>query len=149
MGVVTRCLTSSLAITRSAGRRMDLLNQKFHNNSTEILGRWQSADKPGDGWTPRLWYGGDTFVNLTDNTSTRWMEEGDFLKLQNLTIGYSLPKSLLNKLGIQNLRIFAQGQDLLMFTKYTGIDPEMEVDGVDFNGTPRQQVVTFGINFKL
>ncbi len=129
--------------------RMDMLNQKFQNNGTEILGRWQSAAVPGDGWTPRLWYAGDTFVNLTDNTSARWVEKGDFLKLQNLVLGYTIPKSLLNKAKIQNLRLFVQGQDLLMFTKYKGIDPEMESNGVDFNGTPRQSVVTFGVNFKL
>jgi len=129
--------------------RMDLLNQKFQNNGIEILGRWQSVDNPGDGWTPRLWYAGDTFVNLTDNTSTRWVEKGDYVKLQTITLGYTLPATLLKKMGIQNLRIFAQGQDLLMFTDYTGIDPEMENAGVDFNGTPRQSVVTFGINLKL
>lgn len=129
--------------------RMDLLNQKFQNNSTEILGRWQSAAVPGDGWTPRLWYAGDTFVNLTDNTSTRWIEKGNFVKLQNLIIGYTLPKSVLNKIGIQNLRFFLQGQDLLVFTKYTGIDPEMESGGVDYNGTPRQQVITLGLNLKF
>lgn len=129
--------------------RMDLLNQKFQNNGTEILGRWQSVDKPGDGWTPRLWYAGETFVNITDNTSTRWVEKGDYVKLQTVTLGYTLPASLLKRMGIQNLRIFAQGQDLLMFTDYTGIDPEMENGGVDFNGTPRQSVVTFGINLKL
>jgi hypothetical protein len=129
--------------------RMDLLNQKFQNNSTEILGRWQSAANPGDGWTPKLWYAGDTFVNLTDQASTRWIESGNFLKMQNLVIGYTLPKSVLNRAGIQNLRIFVQGQDLLMFTKYKGIDPEMEVGGVDYNGTPKQRVITFGLNFKL
>lgn len=129
--------------------RMDMMNQKFQNNSTEILGRWQSVDNPGDGWTPRLWYAGDTFVNLTDNTSTRWVEKGNFVKLQNLILGYTLPKSLLSKVGIQNLRVFVQGQDLLIFTKYKGIDPEMESGGVDYNGTPRQQVVTFGVNLKL
>jgi len=129
--------------------RMDLLNQKFQNNGAEILGRWQSTDKPGDGWTPRLWYAGDTFVNLTDNTSTRWIEKGDFIKLQNVVLGYTLPKSILKKIGIQNLRLFAQGQDLLMITDYTGIDPEMESGGVDYNGTPRQRVVTFGVNLKF
>lgn len=129
--------------------RMDLLNQKFQNNGTEILGRWQSTSNPGDGWTPRLWYAGDTFVNLTDNTSTRWVEKGNFVKLQNLVLGYTIPKSILSKAGIQNLRVFVQGQDLLIFTKYKGIDPEMESGGVDFNGTPRQSVVTFGVNFKL
>ncbi len=129
--------------------RMDLLNQKFQNNSTEILGRWVSTDQPGDGWTPRLWYAGDTFVNFTDNTSTRWVEKGDYVKLQNIVIGYTIPKSIVNRIGIQNLRIFVQGQDLLMFTKYTGIDPEMESEGVDYNGTPRQQVMTFGLNLKF
>ncbi|MFY9150685.1 MAG: TonB-dependent receptor [Prolixibacteraceae bacterium] len=129
--------------------RMDLMNQKFQNNGTEILGRWQSVDNPGDGWTPRLWYAGDTFVNLTDNSSTRWIEKGDFIKLQTITLGYTLPKSVLKKIGIQYLRLFAQGQDLLMITDYTGIDPEMEVDGVDYNGTPRQSVVTFGVNLKF
>jgi TonB-dependent starch-binding outer membrane protein SusC len=129
--------------------RMDLLNQKFQNNGTEILGRWQSTDKPGDGWTPRLWYAGDTFVNLTDNTSTRWVEKANFVKMSNLVLGYTLPKSWVSKIGIQSLRVFAQGQDLLVFTKYTGIDPEMESGGVDYNGTPRQQVITFGLNVKL
>ncbi|MBL7966420.1 MAG: TonB-dependent receptor [Prolixibacteraceae bacterium] len=129
--------------------RMDLLNQKFQNNSTEILGRWQSVDNPGDGWTPRLWYGGDTFVNLTDNTSTRWVEKGDYIKLQNVVLGYTLPKTLTKKIGVQNLRLFAQGQDLLMITDYSGIDPEMESGGVDYNGTPRQRVLTFGVNLKF
>lgn len=129
--------------------RMDLVNQKFQNNGTEILGRWQSAENPGDGWTPRLWYAGDTFVNLTDNTSTRWIEKGDYIKVQNIAIGYTLPKKLLGKIGIQNLRVFAQGQDLFMITDYTGIDPEMESGGVDHNGTPRQQVITLGVNLKL
>jgi len=129
--------------------RMDLLNQKFQNNSTEILGRWQSTTVPGDGWTPRLWYAGDTFVNFTDNASTRWIEKGDFVKLQNFVIGYTLPKSLLSKVGVQNLRVFAQGQDLLKITKYKGIDPEMESGGVDYNGTPRQRVVTIGVNLKF
>lgn len=129
--------------------RMDLLNQKFQNNGAEILGRWQSTSVPGDGWTPRLWYAGDTFVNLTDNTSTRWVEDGNFVKMQNLVLGYTLPKSVISKIGIQNLRLFVQGQDLLVFTKYKGIDPEMESAGVDFNGTPRQRVVTFGLSLKL
>lgn len=129
--------------------RMDLLNLKFQNNSTEILGRWQSVDKPGDGWTPRLWYGGDTFVNLTDNTSTRWVEKGDYIKLQNIVLGYTLPKSAVRAIGVSNLRLFAQGQDLLMITDYSGIDPEMESGGVDYNGTPRQRVITFGLNLKF
>lgn len=129
--------------------RMDLLNQKFQNNGTEILGRWQSVDSPGDGWTPMLWYAGDTFVNLTDNASTRWVEKGNYVKLQTVALGYTLPKAALSKVNIKSLRIFVQAQDWLMFSKYKGIDPEMEAGGVDYNGTPRQRVVTFGLTLNL
>ncbi len=129
--------------------RMDLLNQKFQNNGTEILGRWQSAENPGDGWTPKLWYAGETFVNLTDNSSTRWVEKGNYIKMQTITLGYTLPKTAVKKIGVDNLRLYVQGQDLFMITDYTGIDPEMESGGVDYNGTPRQSVVSFGVNLKF
>jgi TonB-dependent starch-binding outer membrane protein SusC len=129
--------------------RMDLLGQNFTNNSAEILGRWKSTTEPGDGWTPKLWAAGGNFVNLSDQTSTRWTEKGDFLKLSTLSIGYNFPKSMISKIGLESLRVFAQGQDLFMVTHYTGIDPEMESGGVDYNGTPRQRVITFGINLGL
>ena len=129
--------------------RRDLVNMNFVNNGKEILGRWQSVDEPGDGWTPRLWFAGSTFVNLTGHATSRFIEKGDFLKLQTLTFGYTLPADLVRKAGLSSLRIFAQGQDILMLTKYTGIDPEMESGGVDLNGTPRQKVITFGINLGL
>jgi len=129
--------------------RRDLVNMNFVNNGEEILGRWQSASEPGDGWTPRLYFAGATFVNLTSHATGRFIEKGDFLKLQTLTLGYTFPKPLVRRIGLDNLRVFAQGQDILMITKYTGIDPEMESGGTDLNGTPRQKVITFGINLTL
>ena len=129
--------------------RMDLLGQNFTNNSKEILGRWKSVADPGDGITPKLWAAGGNFVNLSDQASTRWVEKGEYFKLSTLTLGYSFPKTLLNRVNIESLRIFAQGQDLFMVSKYKGIDPEMENGGVDYNGTPRQRVITFGINLGL
>jgi TonB-linked SusC/RagA family outer membrane protein len=129
--------------------RMDLLGQNFTNNSREILGRWKSVTEPGDGWTPKLWAAGGNFVNLSDQASTRWVEKGDYFKLSTLTLGYNLPKDLLRRLNIESLRVFAQGQDMFMISKYKGIDPEMESNGVDYNGTPRQRVITFGINLGL
>jgi hypothetical protein len=128
--------------------RVDLFSMNFSNNGAEILGRWQNVDNPGDGWTPMLYYG-STFINQADQGLTRWIEKGNYLKLSNLTIGYTLPKDLVRKAGIENLRVFAQGQDLLLITKYTGIDPEMGSGGQDFNGTPNQRVITFGINLSL
>jgi TonB-dependent starch-binding outer membrane protein SusC len=129
--------------------RDDLVQHSFTNNSREILGRWKSESEPGDGWTPKLWYQGGNFVNLSGQTNGRFVEKGDFIKLQNIIIGYTLPKSVLQRIGVENLRVFAQGQDMWMGTKYTGIDPEMESGGVDWNGTPRQRVITMGINLTL
>ncbi|HOF54765.1 MAG TPA: TonB-dependent receptor [Prolixibacteraceae bacterium] len=129
--------------------RDDLTQHSFTNNSREILGRWKSESDPGDGWTPKLWYQAGNFINISNQTNGRFVEKGDFLKLQNLILGYTLPKSLVSRAGIENLRVFVQGQDLFMWTDYTGIDPEMESNGVDFNGTPRQRVFTMGINLSL
>ena len=129
--------------------RDDLTQHSFTNNSREILGRWKSEAEPGDGWTPKLWYQRGNFINISNQTNGRFVEKGDFIKLQNVVIGYTLPKSVLNRIKVENLRIFAQGQDLWMGTKYTGIDPEMENGGVDWNGTPRQRVFTMGLNLTL
>jgi TonB-linked SusC/RagA family outer membrane protein len=129
--------------------RVDLFGMNMQNCGAEILGRWQSVDNPGDGWTPRLYYGGTNFINQPDEGSTRWIEKGNFLKLSNLSIGYTLPKRWISSLRIDNLRVFAQGQNLLTITKYTGIDPEMETGGRDYNTTPVSRVITFGINLSL
>lgn len=129
--------------------RRELMNQNFNNNSTEILGRWQSAANPGDGWTPILWAGSNTFLNQSSNATTRFVEDGDFISLDNLTLGYNLPKTLLSQIKVDNIRFFIQGQNLLMITKYKGLDPEMETSGVDLNGTPRARVFSMGVNVKL
>ena len=129
--------------------RRELMNQNFNNNGTEILGRWQSAANHGDGWTPRLWASGNTFVNLSGNATSRFVENGSFISLDNVSLGYSLPKSLIEKIKVDNFRIFLQGQNLMMITKYKGLDPEMESAGVDLNGTPRSRILSMGINVSL
>ena len=129
--------------------RADLVANSFTNYGRELLGRWQSAENPGDGWTPRLWHGRTNFINEQNSTSGRFVEKGDFLKLQNLVIGYTLPSDVSNRIGIERLRVFAQGSDLFLFTDYTGVDPEMESGGVDFNITPRQRTLTVGLNLSL
>ena len=131
------------------GTRENLMNQNFTNNGTEILGRWQSKENPGDGWTPKLWFGGSSFIDRAGETNGRFVEKGNYMKLQNVTLGYNFPKSLVGRIGIDNLRLYIQGQELLMFTNYKGIDPEMESDGLDLNGTPRQRVMTVGVNLTL
>ncbi len=127
--------------------RQDLLNMNFVNNGTEILGRWQSPTNPGDGVTPRLYTARGTFINVDNETSTRFLEKGDFLKLTNVTLGYTLPKSAVSKIGLSRVRIFAQGQNLYTLTDYKGLDPETNTGlGVDFNGNPQQRILSVGLN---
>jgi len=61
--------------------------------------------------------------NNNGRDSGRWVEDGSYLRLKNIQIGYTLPKDLLNKVGIKNLRIYAQGQNVFTITKYSGYDP--------------------------
>jgi TonB-linked SusC/RagA family outer membrane protein len=129
--------------------RRELMNQNFNNNGTEILGRWQSVDNPGDGWTPRLYASSNTFTNLSGSATTRFVEDGDFISLDNISFGYTLPKMLMDKIGVDNFRIFAQAQNIWLISDYKGINPEMETSGVDINGTPRSKVISVGLNVSL
>ena len=81
------------------------------------------------------------------------IEDGSFLRLNNLTIGYSLPKSLLASWHIDQLRLYVSGYNLWIWTKYTGFDPEVDTrrdtpltPGVDWNAYPRSRTFNVGIN---
>ncbi len=128
--------------------RRDMLNQGFQNNSTEVLGRWQSEANPGDGKTPKLYYGKENFINQGGEGSSRWVEDGSFLKVQNLSLGYNLPQNICKKMKIDKVRIYLQGQNLWTITGYSGLDPEGYTSslGVDWNGNPQQRIYTIGLN---
>ncbi|AZA77504.1 TonB-dependent receptor [Chryseobacterium sp. G0186] len=129
--------------------RRDLMTLNFNNNSAEILGRWQSPSNPGDGLTPRLYFGDNTLSNQTSNATSRFLEDGSFVKFDVISLGYTFPKETLKSIGVRNLRIYFQAQNAFIITKYKGLDPEMENAGVDFNGTPRQRVLSMGFNVSL
>lgn len=63
--------------------------------------------------------------NDNDRISDRYVEDGSFLRIKNITLGYTFPKALLNKAKIENLRVYVNIQNLYTFTKYTGYDPEV------------------------
>lgn len=129
--------------------RRELMNLNFTNNSTEILGRWQSADNPGDGWTPKIIFGDNTFTNQSSNASSRFLEDGSYVKFDVMSLGYTLPRRTIEQIGIKGLRVYVQAQNAFIITKYTGMDPEMEINGVDLNATPRQRVISMGFNVSL
>lgn len=133
--------------------KTDLFTQSFDNNGIDILGRWQSPENPGDGQTPKLLLNGDNFINRPDDASTRWVEDGSFIKLQNVSLGYNFPASQVRKLTLNGLRVYVQAQNILTITKYSGLDPETTANiegipqgfGIDFNGNPQQKVISGGI----
>ena len=113
--------------------------------------RWISADISGDAATenpnadyPRLSYGGNS--NNFRN-STFWLRDGSYLRLKTLEIGYTVPKSYINKIHINNLRVFFIGTNLLTWSKFDLWDPEMG----STNGTayPLNKTFLIGLTVKL
>jgi hypothetical protein len=94
----------------------------------------------------------DGAANKNYSTVSSYMiEKGDYLKFKNLSIGYSLPKNITQKISIEKLRLFLSGQNLFTLTKYTGIDPEIGGDvlmrGVDHqNRYLPSRLVSFGLD---
>jgi TonB-linked SusC/RagA family outer membrane protein len=79
------------------------------------------------------------------------VEDGSFLRLNTLTLGYTFPKRMVRKAGISNLRLYVTGYNLWLLTKYTGYDPEVNTmsgltPGIDCNTYPRSRTYTFGVN---
>jgi len=126
----------------------DMMTQTFQNNSKDILNRWKSASEPGNGQVPKLWSGGNAMINLDSQGSSRWIEKGDFLKLQNISLGYNIPARFAKKLTLERMKVYIQAQNMLTLTKYSGLDPEVytSAPGVDWNGNPQQRIITLGLN---
>lgn len=89
---------------------------------------------------------GDTYIHS-------WaVEDGSYLKLSNITLGYTFPRKWLTKAGINSLRLYATANNLWTWTKYSGYDPEVSTmgnsltPGVDFGAYPRSHSYVFGIN---
>ncbi|RYE23453.1 MAG: hypothetical protein EOP45_06900 [Sphingobacteriaceae bacterium] len=82
------------------------------------------------------------------------VENGDYVRLDNVAIGYKLPATLVNKLRVSRIRLYASAQNIFVITKYKGLDPETSTIntvntaayGVDYNGNPQQRTFTFGVN---
>jgi len=93
-----------------------------NNQRRAVLNRWQSPENPGDGITPGLFLAGAGSGRSLN--SDRFMYDASFLRLKTVVLSYSLPKSLIETLKLNNVRFFISGQNLLLFTKFPGWDPE-------------------------
>lgn len=121
----------------NASRQSSLLNMDFANNGTELLGRWVSPEQPGDGMTPKIGYGDGAALFNDGFSDSHFVENASYLKLATLTLGYTIPKTIVSKLGMSKIRLYLQGQNLFTITGYSGLDPETQSrNGVDWNGMP-------------
>ena len=83
------------------------------------------------------------------------LEKADFLRWQNLTVGYSFPKNIVKKLYLQKIRIYFTAYNIACWTAYSGYDPEVSVSknpmcpGIDFATYPKARSYTMGINLQF
>jgi TonB-dependent starch-binding outer membrane protein SusC len=130
--------------TRSA-----MLTNYFSNNITDVLRRWQ---KPGDVTDiPKLFL----LNNQANVASTRFLEKGDFIRIRTITLGYNFTRTALQHAGIDNIRVYAQAFNPFVFTKYSGLDPDVSTAGtvqnnlavgIDNKGTPQAKTLTLGVS---
>lgn len=121
-----------------------------NNQSVDALRRWR---QPGDITdVPRY-----EFENTYNNYhSSRFIEDGSYLRLKNLSIGYNFPTHITNKLMLERLRLYVSGTNTWTYTKYSGADPEVSTldgsvsaQGIDFFTLPQVRTFSVGINATL
>lgn len=121
----------------------------INNATVEALNRWTPNNTDTD--VPKA------FVGRTRRVSTRWIHDGSFVRLKNIALAYNLPQSVLSRLHISKLRIYASAQNILTFTQYKGYDPEVNYSsdgnvnsnrnlGLDYGSYPNAKSYTIGLN---
>ncbi len=110
------------------------------NLSADLLREWRTPGQVTDIPSPNNIYIAET---------TRFVEIGDFLRLRNATISYSLPKTWLSRVKVNSLRVFVQGQNLVTWTKYRGFDPEYATGNLIGAQYPALRTITAGLNIAL
>jgi hypothetical protein len=124
----------------------------FDNQTRDQLGSWKKAGDKTDIPQARLGYD-----NGDQSRNSRYLSDGSYMKLRSMVVSYELPKRVISKIGLNRMRIYVQGQNLLTFTKYKGWDPEVSTDflndninmGGDFYSAPQPRSIVFGITIGL
>lgn len=111
------------------------------NQTERVLGRWE-----GEGTSNTMPRAIFNDPNNNSRISSRFIEDGSYMRIKNITLGYTLPGTLIHRYKVQQIRIYASAQNLATFTKYSGFDPEVPSNGVDFNVYPVTRVLSLGLN---
>lgn len=111
------------------------------NQTIETLNRWT-----GEGTSNSMPRAVFNDPNKNTRPSDRYVENGSYLRIKNLTLGYTLPSSLTKKAHMSSVRVYASGLNMFTFTRYTGFDPEVGTSGIDNNVYPVTATYSLGIN---
>jgi hypothetical protein len=120
------------------------------NKFRSVLGRWTGEGSTNDANNPRY-----SFVDGNNNTrpSDRYVEDGSFLKIKNLQVGYTFAPDVLKSLKLSRLRVYVQARNLFTFTEYTGFDPEISGGifdtGIDRGVYPQARSYAIGLDLKF
>lgn len=124
-------------------------NANFTNKDRSVLARWTGEGTTNDARYPRY-----SFLDANSNirVSDRFVEDGSFIKIKNMQLGYTLPATITKK-WFSSFRLYAQVRNAFVFTKYSGFDPEIAggiLDtGVDRGSYPQPRTYTVGLDIKL
>lgn len=124
------------------------------NVTKDVAHRWKSEQDPGDGVHPRA----VVSTGLARTTNSRWVTDGSYLTIKNITLGYTVPLPTNNYL--RNVRVYGSVQQAFVFTNYKGANPEVNdngtnngtnalVQGVDYTSYPVPRTISFGVNMNL
>lgn len=121
------------------------------NQTTAVLRRWQNVGDVTD--VPRVTTDGST---NNSRISSRYVEDGSYIRLKAITLGYDFSKDVLDRIGLSALKIYATGENLFTITDYSGFDPEVNsfgnnnrVGGIDYGTYPQTRNIIFGIRASL
>lgn len=131
-------------------RTLTASTKRFNNQSRSVLD-FYSVSNP-NGTQPRLTDDATPNINISD----RYIEDGSYLRIQNVTLGYRISPKALEKVGMSTLRIYGSIQNLYTFTKYSGYDPEVGnlnqsalLSGIDNGRFPTPRTFTLGLNVEF
>ncbi len=146
-------------ILNIARYRTESLNNAWDNQSVSVNNRANivfddsgnaSLSNADTALTPRF---APNDMNGNNRMSDRWIEDGSYLRIQNLTLNYNVPKSALSKVGIRSLKVYGTVQNLYTFTNYSGYDPEVGafnqsalMQSYDVGRYPTPRMYIFGVN---
>ena len=144
-------LTYQLGFSVYYGTNAGTHDQRFWNNDRDVLTEaWQKEGDTGKKWARPVW--NDNVSNGSAMPMDINVFKGDFLKVRTVSLGYTLPSSLLSRAKITSLRLYVSGQNLAVLTKYPGPDPEVSSNGnsttgqgVDRNTVPNARTITAGL----